>query len=125
MAVHHIRLEANDRKRGQCRVTEEGKLLQVIQPVTVRLRATEIGFIINKVKRDPIVDVLHDSDITALSQIIHIEMIDISHLIAPFFRNAQIFRYHDPNVKILLVKALWQRTNHISKPSCLDKWNCF
>ena len=52
--------------------------------------------------------ILKDSHITALSQIVHIEVVNILHLVPPFLLDAQIFWDNDSYIKVSLVKTLWK-----------------
>ena len=70
-------------------------------------------------------DILKNPHITALAQIIHIEMVHILHPVSPLLADAQIFRDHDSYVKILLIKTFWQRTHYICQSPGFNKWYCF
>ena len=52
--------------------------------------------------------ILKDSHITALSQIIHVKVVHILHLVPPFLFNTQVFRDNDSHIKVSFVKALWK-----------------
>ena len=108
MAVYHIRLESDHRKRRKCRITEERKLLQVIKPVSIWLWSVKIAFIVNKLKCNSLMYILKDAHITTLSQIVHIEVVNILHLVPPFLLDAQIFWDNDSYIKVSLVKTLWK-----------------
>ena len=125
VAVDDIRLEADDRQCGKGSLGEESELLQVVEPVAVGLRAAEIAFVVDEIERDAVLDILHDPDVSVLSVVIHVEMIHILKLVADLFLDAHIFRDHDPDVKILLVKTFRQSAGNVSKASGLDKRNCF
>ena len=105
MAVNHIRLKADDRKAGKRRPREEG--------------------IVNEVKGDSLIDVLKNSHITALSQIIHVEMIQIFHVVSEGFLDAEILGEHNPHVKILLIKAFRQGAHYVRQTARLNKRNRF
>ena len=77
--------------------------------------------IIDKVKGNPLIYVLQDSHIPALPKIIHIEMVDIGHLIAKLLLDAEIFGNHDAHVEILFVKAFGQRAHYVRQSSGFDK----
>ena len=121
MAVDQIRLPADHRKGRKRRLGEEAEFLQIIVPVPVRTVSPEIAFIIDKVKGNPLIYVLQDSHIPALPKIIHIEMVDIGHLIAKLLLDAEIFGNHDAHVEILFVKALGQRAHYVRQSSGFDK----
>ena len=125
MAVNHIRLKADDRKAGKRRPREEGKLLQVAIPVSLGLGIAEIALIFNEVKGDSLIDVLKNSHITALSQIIHVEMIQIFHVVSEGFLDAEILGEHNPHVKILLIKAFRQGAHYVRQTARLNKRNRF
>ena len=125
MAVNHIRLKADDRKAGKRRPREECKLLQVAVPVSIGLGTAEIALIINEVKGNSLIDVLKNSHITALSQIIHVEMIQIFHVVSEGFLDAEILGDHNPHVKILLIKAFRQGAHYVRQTARFNKRNRF
>ena len=125
MAVDNIRLESDNRKGRKCSLREKGKLLQIVIPVAVRLRPAEIALIINKIKGYSLIDILQDTHITDLSQIIHVKMINILHLVSPVFPDTQILGDHHPNVEIFLIKTFRKRTHYVCQTASLNKWNCF
>ena len=69
--------------------------------------------------------ILHDADITALSQIIHIEVVCVFHLIAPLLFDAKVLGDDDPDIKILFIKAFWQGAHYVCQSSCFNKRHCF
>ena len=82
MAVNHIGLKADHRERRQRSLGEKRELLQVPIPVPIRLGPVKIALIVDKVKGDSLVDLLQYPHIPVLPQIVHIKMIQISHIIA-------------------------------------------
>ena len=73
--------------------------------MTVDAVALEIILVVDKIEGDPLINIFKDPDITALSQIVHIEMIYISKVAQKFIFDAEIFRDHDPNIKIFFIKT--------------------
>ncbi len=70
-------------------------------------------------------NVFHNSYIFTLTQIVHIKMVHISHLITPFFLDAQILGDHYTHVKVFFIKTLGQGARYVSKTSRLNKGHCF
>ena len=81
--------------------------------------------IVNEVKGDSLIDVLKNSHITALSQIIHVEMIQIFHVVSEGFLDAKILGDHNPHVKILLIKTFRQGAHYVRQTARLNKRNRF
>ena len=125
MAVNHIRLESDHRQSGEGCVAEKRELLQVIQPVPVGLGSAEVSFIVNEIELNPLILVLQDPHITALSHIIHVEMGHVIHLVTPLLLDAQILGNHNPDIIVCLIKALGQGPYYVCQSSCLDEWYCF
>ena len=121
MAVDDIRLPSDHRKGRKGCLGEEGELFQIIIPVAVGLFPPEVAFIIDEIKCDPFIYILEDPHITALAQIIHIEMVYIGHFIAEHFFYTEIFGYHHTYVKVFFVKTFGKRTHNVRQAPGLDK----
>ena len=52
--------------------------------------------------------ILKDAHITTLSQIVHIEVVNILHLVPPFLLNAQVLWNNNSYIKVSLVETLWK-----------------
>ena len=124
MTMHHIRLEPDHRQSGKGRVAEEGKLLQVIEPIPIWLRAGKITFVVNKIEMDPLMLVVHDAHIAALAHKVHIKMAYIVHLVTPLLLNAEILGDHNPHIIVLFIKTLGQRANNVCQSPGLNKRHC-
>ena len=101
------------------------QIFQIAVPVAVRPGAAEIALIVNKIEGDSFIDILKNPHIAALSQIVHIEMVQIFHVISERFLDTEIFGNHNPYIKILLVKAFRKRADYVRQTPCLDKRNRF
>ena len=69
-------------------------------------------------------DILENAHIPALSQIIHIKMVHILHLVPPFLLDAQVLGDHNPHIVVLLVEALGQGAHNVCQTSCLNERYC-
>ena len=58
MAVDHIRLEADYRQGRKSSPAEKAELFQIPVPIAIWLFSVKIAFIINKIKCDPLMDIL-------------------------------------------------------------------
>ena len=125
MAVDQIRLEADHRKGVQCRLLKEAELLQIPEPVPVGAPAREVILVVDEVISNAVYLGLEDPHISVLSEIVHIEVGNILKLTAHFLFHAQIFRQHDPAVKIFSVDIFRQGTHNIRETACFDKRNRF
>ena len=126
MTMNHIRLKTDYRKSGKNRF---GKIcISLYFPdgrITVNLGPAKIVFIINKVIMNTVHFRLQDSHINPFPVEIHVEMIDILHLILHFLLHTGVLRNDNPDIKILLVNAFRQRTHNICQTACLYKRNTF
>ena len=106
VAVDHIRVPVEQRQRRQCGIAEETELLEIPVPVTVWTVTGEIRLVVDEVVGHALVLILQDTDIAILSEIVHIEVGHVLHLLAPLPRDAHILRNHDAAVIVLLVDGL-------------------
>ena len=125
MAVDDVRLESDDRKRGKSRLGEESKLLQVIEPVSVGFRSAEVGFVVDEIEGHTVLNIFQNADVALLAVIVHIEVIQVFEFEPDLFGNAHIFRYDNPDVKILFVKTLRKRSGDIRQSPGLDERDSF
>ena len=105
MAVDDIRTEIQRRHCRQCCFTEKCKLLNILENIAIWMKSCEIELIIDKIEGDPFIYIFKNSDITALSQVIHIKMIYISKIAQKFILDTEILRDHDPHIKIFFIKT--------------------
>ena len=125
MTMDDIRAKTDNRKGRQCCFTEERKFLNILINLSIWTISAKIKFIIKKIKCNPLVLHLKNTDILFSPSKFQIKMCDKFHLIFVFFRNRNILRYHDTYIKFIFIKILWKRSHYISQASCFDKWYTF
>ena len=126
MAVNQIRTEPDRRQSGKNCLREERKTLDFEKCVIrVRLVGIEKLFIVDEVIDYTIRFRLQNADIHALPVKIHIKAGDVFHAVFHLLPYAGILGKEYPDVIIILVNFLWQRTYDIRKSACFDKRNAF
>ena len=121
VTVDHIRMPVEQRQRRQRCIAEEAELLEIPVPVTVWTVTGEIRLVVDEVVGHALVLILQDADIAVLSEVIHIEVGHVLHLLAPLPRDAHILRNHDTTVIVLLVDGLRKRADDVRESARLDE----
>ncbi len=106
MAVNHIRMPVQKRKCRQRCIAEEAELLEIPVPVAIWPIPGKIGLVVDKVIGDALVFILQDADIAVLSEVLHVKVGHVLHLLAPLPWNAHVLRNHNTTIIVLLVDGL-------------------
>ena len=121
MAVDNVRAEIKRREHREDRLAEEGKLLDILVDVAVRMAARKIKLVVHKVEGHALILQLEQTDILASPGKVHGEVRDELHLILVLLRDRHVFRQDHAHVKLVFVDVLRQRADDIRQTSCLDK----
>ncbi len=108
MAMDDVRAEINHRQRREARTAEKCKFFDILIDIAVWLHPGKIEFVVNKVECYPIHNAFQYPHILAAPVQFHIEMRLILHILLEMIRDHHVFREHDPDIKLLLIKIFWQ-----------------
>ncbi len=121
MAVDNVRAEPKLWQAGKHRPAEECKLIDILENLVIRAVSGKIMLIINKIVLDALNFCFINSYVLLLPWHTGIKFCHIFHFLPGFFRNAQVFRQDNPDVKFFLIQIFRQRADNICQASCFHK----